>query len=277
MKKILVPIDFSKDSMNAFGHSINLANRLGADLRLIHVRKKKDYDQPFIIEGSESIYGKTVEDFCQGIIATYKNKYEAGGKLDFVVTRDKIYKGIIDQAVKDKTDIIMMGTHGVSGFEEFWLGSNSYRVVSKAPCPVWTVRSGFKSKDVRKIVLPIDAHRETRHKLPFTTELAEGLGAEVHIVDVRSTNRADIKKRLNRYAEQALSYIRERGVKAVRDSKYGSSIADITISYAVHNQADLIAIVSNQRGTPAKMHLSTTAQQMVNHSPIPILSIQPAF
>ncbi|UCG26779.1 MAG: universal stress protein [Bacteroidales bacterium] len=277
MKNILIPIDFSRDSMNALGHSVNLANNLGANLRLIHVRKNKDYDQPFVIEGTDSSYGKTVEDFCRGIVATYRKDYMAKGSFDFVVTRNKIYKGIIDQAAKDNTDIIMMGTHGVSGFEEFWLGSNSYRVVSKAPCPVWTVRHGFKQKTLKKIVVPIDAHRETRHKLPFTTELAKTIGAEIHVVDVRSTNRTDIKKRLAKYADQAVNFVKERGVKTIRDSKYGSNIADVTISYAVHVGADLISIVSNQKGTPSKMHLSTTAQQMVNHSPIPILSIQPTF
>lgn len=277
MKNILVPIDFSKDSMNAFMHSIVFANKMKANLRLINVRKSKDYDKPFILDTPDTGYGKTVEEFCSGIVSRYLQIYNAGGKFDFVIKEGKIYKVIIDQAAKDKTDLIIMGTHGISGFEEFWLGSNAYRVVSKAPCPVLTVGSGFKKKAIRKIVLPIDAHRETRQKLPFTAEMAKEFGAEVHVVDVRSTNRADIKKRLKNYSDQAMTYLKDRGIKGVRGSKHGSNVADITIAYAVHTGADLISIVSNQRGTPVNMHLSTTAQQMVNHSPIPILSIYPSL
>jgi len=277
MKNILVPVDFSKDAMNAFMHSILFANKLKANLRMIHVRKNKDYDEPFVLDGTDSGYRKTVEEFCQGIVSRYLQIYNAGGKLDFIIEKGKIYKAIVDQAKKDKTDIIIMGTHGISGFEEFWLGSNAYRVVSKAPCPVLTIRNGFKKKTIEKIVLPIDAHRETRQKIPITVELAKEFDAEVHVVDVRSTNRKDIKKRLNNYADQAMRYVEEHGVKGVRSSKYGSNIADITITYAVHLNAEIIAIVSNQRGTPTSMHLSTTAQQMVNHSPIPILSIYPDF
>jgi len=276
MKNILVPIDFSKDSMNAFMHSIIFANTLKANLRMINVRKSKDYDQPFIIKGTDSTYRKTVEDFCKGIVSKYQQIYNAGGKLDFVIQSGKIYKAIMDQATKDKTDLIIMGTHGVSGFEELFLGSNAYRVVSKAPCPVLTIRNGFKRKTIKKIILPIDAHTETRQKIPFTVELAKEFDAEIHVVDVRSTDRTDIKKKLKRYGDQAMQYVKDHGVKGVRSSKRGSNVADITIAYAVHANADIIAIVSNQRGTPLNMHLSTAAQQMVNHSPIPILSSHPS-
>jgi nucleotide-binding universal stress UspA family protein len=275
MENILVPIDFSKDAMNAFENAIAFANKLNSNLRIIHVRKTKDYDKPFVLKESDIQYGKTVEDFCNEIVEENKSKYKVGKEFDYVIVQGKIYKAIIEQAEKDKTDMIIMGTHGVSGFEEFWLGSNSYRVVSKSPCPVLTIRTGFRKRNINKIILPIDAHRETRQKVPFTTELAKMLDAEIHVVDVRSTKRKDVKERLKKYAKQASQYIEKRNIKVIRASRFGSDIADITISYAVHNNADLISIVSNQRGTPVKMGISTTAQQLVNHSPIPILSMHP--
>lgn len=271
MKKILVPIDFSKDSMHALKHALTLTGKVDAGLRIIHVRKNKDYDRPFIIEGSEIAYEKTVRNFCEEIINKYKNRQN----LDYVVARGKVYAKIVERALKDKTDMIIMGTHGVSGFEEFWLGSNSYRVVCQAPCPVLTIQYGFRKKNITKIVLPVDAYRDTRQKVPFTTELAAMVGAEIHIVEVRSTNESVIKKRLKKYADQVYDYVTKRKVKAIRDSLYGSSITDLTISYAVHVGAELISIVSNQRGTPVNMRISTFAQEMVNHSPIPVLSIYP--
>ncbi|MBA7576745.1 hypothetical protein ES708_18587 [subsurface metagenome] len=134
---------------------------------------------------------------------------------------------------------------------------------------------GFRKKSIKRIILPIDAYRETRKKVPFTTEIALSLGAEVHIVEVLSTKRKDIRKRLTKYAEQVFQYIDKYNIKIIRASRYGSDIVDLTISYAVHTGADLISIVSNQRGTPVKIGVSSTAQQLVNHSPIPILSMQP--
>ncbi len=277
MKSILVPIDFSKDSINALEHAIAMANKVKSNVRVLHVRKDKNYDEPFIIKGKEKEYGSTVDDFCKSLIEKNKSRYNGGGTFDYLIKVGKIYKVISDQAIKDKAFLIIMGTHGVSGFEEFWLGSNSYRVVCKAPCPVITVRHGFRKMSISKIVLPIDASRETRKKVPFTADLAAALEADVHVVSVRTTQRADIKKRLNNYVDQIGDYLKKRGIKIVTDELYGSDISDLTTSYGVHVGAELIAILSNQRGTPLNMHISSTAQQMVNHSPVPVLSIHPSY
>ncbi|MDX2443735.1 MAG: universal stress protein [Bacteroidales bacterium] len=277
MKNILVPVDFSKDSINALKHAIAIANKLKASLRILHVRKNKNYDSPFVIEGKENEYAKTVVEFCDNLVSTYKPKYKGKGTFDYLIRVGKIYKIITEQAELDNASLIVMGTHGVSGFEELWLGSNSFRVVGKSPCPVITVRNGFKKDKISKIVLPIDANRETRIKVPYTADLAEAFNAEVHIISVRTTERADIVKRLKNYATQASDYLEKRNITVIRDDIKGSNLAEITYTYGVHHGADLISIVSNQRGTPVNMPISTTAQHMVNHSPIPVLSIHPDY
>jgi len=279
MQNILVPVDFSKDSMNALNHGIYLANIFNQSLRIIHVRKDKNYDLPFVLKDKDKDkeYAKTTEEFCEEIVNKYKAKYQGGGDFDFVIRTGRIYKGITEQAEKDGSLMIVMGTHGISGFEEFWLGSNAYRVVCKAPCPVMTIRHGFRKKKIKKIILPIDARQDTRVKVPFTCELAQALKAEVHVIDVRETNARDVIARLNRYANQSAEYLEKRGVKTVRDSFKGSNVADLTIAYAVHVGAELISMVSNHRGNPMRMYLSSEAQEMVNHSPIPVLSVHPSY
>ncbi len=277
MKNILVPVDFSKDSINALHHAINIANKIKAHLSIIHVRKDKNYDEPFIIDGKEQEYGKTVDEFLKEIVDDAKKNYTGGGRVGYSVKVGRIYKAITDRAEEDRSYLIVMGTHGVSGFEELWVGSNAFRVVCKAPCPVLTIRGGFKKMELDKIILPIDAPKETRKKVPFTTEFAKALGAEIHVVAVRTTKRKDIVARLKKYVDQTAEYIENRGVKVVKSEVYGSNLADITYTYGVHKSGRVISIVSDLRGTPVSMGISTTAQQMVNHSPIPVLSIHPTY
>lgn len=277
MQNILVPVDFSKDSMNALDHGIYLANVLNLSLRVVYVRKDKNYDMPFVLADKDKAYSKTTEEFCEDIITRKKSKYKGKGTFDYVIREGRIYKGITDQAEKDHSLMIVMGTHGVSGFEEFWVGSNAYRVVCKAPCPVMTIRNGFRKKIIRKIVLPIDARMDTRVKVPFTCDLAKALKAEVHVIDVRETNNRDVMARLNRYADQSAEYLEKRGVKTIRASFKGGDIAELTYTYAVHIGAQLISMVSNHRGNPMRIYLSNEAQEMVNHSPIPILSVHPSY
>jgi len=276
MKNILVPVDFSKGSMHALEYAINIVNKIGGDLRILHVRKSKSYDQPFILKGSEKSYSKTVDEFCNEILGHYKEQYKGKSSFDYIITTGKIYKNVIDEAEKLDAGLIVMGTHGVSGFEELWVGSNSYRVVSKASCPVLTIRHGFKKKNVKKIILPIDVYKNTRQKVPVVAELAQKLGAEVHVLDVRTSDRKDIIYRLKKYGDQAFEYIDKQGIKVIRNSKKGGNIVDAIVAYGYHINADLVAISKLDRGTPGNQSISTAAQQMVNHSPIPVLSINPA-
>jgi nucleotide-binding universal stress UspA family protein len=256
MKNILVPVDFSKGSMHALEHAIKMINKIGGDLRILHVRKSKSYDQPFILKGSEKNYSKTVDEFCNEILSHYKEQYKGNGTFDYVITTGKIYKNVINEAKKIDAGLVVMGTHGVSGFEELWVGSNSYRVVSKASCPVLTIRHGFKKTNISKIILPIDVYKNTRQKVPI---VAEKFKAEVHVVDVRTSDSKDIIYRLKKYGDQAFEYIDKQGIKTIRKSKKGSNIVDVVIAYGCHINA-----------------VSSAAQQMVNHSPVPVLSITPS-
>ena len=276
MKNILVPVDFSKGSIHALEYAINAVNKIGGDLRILHVRKSKSYDQPFILKGSEKSYSKTVEEFCNEILGYYGEQYKGKGIFDYVITSGKIYKNVIDEAEKLDAGLIVMGTHGVSGFEELWLGSNAYRVVSKSSCPVLTIRHGFKRKNIKKIILPIDVYKNTRQKVPIVAEIAQKLGAEVHVLDVRTSDRKDVIYRLKQYGDQAFEYVEKQDVKVIRNAKKGSNIVDTIVAYGYQINADLIAISKLDRGTPGNQSISTAAQQMVNHSPIPVLSINPS-
>ena len=84
MKSILVPVDFSKDSINALEHAISIANQVKASIRILHVRKDKNYDEPFIIRGKEQEYGKTVEEFMDDIVKENKPRYKGEGDFDYV-------------------------------------------------------------------------------------------------------------------------------------------------------------------------------------------------
>lgn len=267
MKKILVPIDFSKDSMNAFEFAMNLTRSTQSSLKFIHVRKQKEYANPFVIQGHEKSYEKKVIDFCNKILKENKN----GLDLDYLIKTGKIYREIINLAISEESDLIVMGTHGVSGFEEFWMGSNSYKVVANSPCPVLTVRYGFQEKKIKGIILPIDAISNTRQKIPFTAEIAAKTGATVHVVEIRTTKQENIRKRLEQYAKQAEDYLSNQNIPVLRDHLSGSDFTDMVLKYAIHNDAQLISIVGARRGSP--LSISTVSQQMVNHSLIPVLTI----
>lgn len=94
------------------------------------------------------------------------------------------------------SDIIILGTHGVSGFEEFFMGSNAFRVVTEAQCPVMSVQVHSTKVGFNDIVLPIDNSPASRQKVRFAVELAKHYDSKIHIAGILTLNYKDIRQSL---------------------------------------------------------------------------------
>ncbi|HNW97144.1 MAG TPA: universal stress protein [Bacteroidales bacterium] len=270
-KEILVAIDFSKCSIKALEFAISIANYMDANIMMVYV------DKP---QSTESIYSKRGLEHQEKLV----NKFEKlikqfasslNGKMEYKIRKGKVYIEISNQAKYSDSYLIVAGTHGVTGFEEFWIGSNAYRIVTSAPCPVITIREAFiwNKKHISKIILPIDSSIETRQKVPFTTELAKLFGAEIHVLGIHSTKVKDVIALMESYARQAMDYIRENNIPCHYKKIFSENITLGTIDYAKEIKAELIAVMSEQEGSTKNIWLGTYAQQMVNHSPVPVLII----
>lgn len=271
-KIILVAIDFSKCSIKALEYAICMANEMNANVLMVYVDKPQSTESVYSRRGSE--YMEKINKLFEKILKKYHNQLK--GKLDYKIRKGKVYVEISNQAKYSDVHLIVAGTHGVSGFEEFWIGSNAYKIVTSAPCPVITIRESFiwNQKHFKKIILPIDSTMETRQKVKFTTELAKYFNSEIHVLGVYSTNVKDVKNIVESYSKQALDYIEQAGVKCERHFKLCENISEGAIEYAKENRAELIAIMTDQEKSAKNIWLGPYAQQMVNHSPVPVLSIQ---
>jgi nucleotide-binding universal stress UspA family protein len=170
--------------------------------------------------------------------------------------------------------MVIAGTHGVSGFEEFWIGSNAYRIVTYAPCPVITIRTSYDfNSGIKHIVVPIDSTLETRQKIPFATKLAKYFKSDIHVLSMYTTSIRAVRQRVDHYSKQVTKYLEEENVKYTLESVDAENVTNATIDYATKVNADVITIMTEQETTTANLFLGAYAQQMVNHSPIPVLSV----
>ncbi len=272
MRQILVAIDFSKCAVHSLEYAISIANRIKADILMVYVDNTTS---------NESIFQESPFDYKKEIIANFQElmeKYESWmehGKLSYKLRKGKVHHEIANQAKYIDAFLIVTGTHGVSGFEEFWIGSNAYRIVTYAPCPVITIRTNYTVKEkVDKIILPIDSSLETRQKLPFTSQFARFYNSKIHIVSLYSTSIKAIQSRVDDYTKQVEKYLEDVGVQFVTEIIEAENITKSTIDYAESVEADIISIMTEQETTTASLFLGAYAQQMVNHSSIPVLSIK---
>ncbi len=271
MKKIVVALDFSSGSIHALKYAIQIANKAGANILMIWVDKTSSPD---------SIYSTSIESYRGEVIKRFKDlisEYQpqlTGGKLDYKLRKGKIYAEVVNTAKSKNADIIITGSHGVSGFEEYWIGSNANRVVGHAYCPVITVRNGFKIKhDINTIVVPIDHSNHTLTKIPFTAELATLFGSKIHLAVIFSTNLKTMHKRIENFTDKAKKYFTQANVSFVVERIQSQNATKAAIDYAKSVEADLIAIITEKDDTKGSGLIGPSAQQIVNHSPIPVLSV----
>lgn len=273
MRPIVVGVDFSSSSIHAIEYAIPLANKLGTDIILVWVDK-------FI--PTESIYPDTSIDTRNeakkrftALIIQYKKELAEGIKMEYKLRKGKIYHELEILARNVNAMMIIAGSHGLSGYEEYWMGSNAYKIVTYASCPVITVRFDFTiNANIDKILVPIASSPETLQKLPFIAKLAKVFNSEVHIIATHYSNLKSIQRIAGKYGNQAVQYFKDQKIRNIYDDIVSEDITKGVLSYATAIEADLIGIMTDQE-TPANILLGPHSQRLINQSPQPVMCMHP--
>ncbi len=270
-KTILVGIDFSECSINALEHAISIAEKAAADVVMIWVNRPENGKEIFRVD-QEHIVAEVISRFKE-LVGQYQSQLK-NNTISFLVKAGKVYQEIVNTAEELDAFLIVVGTHGSSGFEEFWIGSNAFRIVTATERPIITIRAGVDiHRPISNIVMPIDSTVESRQKVPITSLIAKYFNAKVHILVMHTTTIEEIRLRVDEYVQQVERYLFENQIDFVKKTIETHQITEATLEYAVKIKANLISIMDEQERMPSNLWMGTFAQQMVNHSPIPVLSV----
>lgn len=278
IEKILVPVDFSSASLAALDHAVFIAGQINAEVILLHVHETQGFSTTvrkllFKSSGEEKVLIDSVEEKFREIADQHSGKARITTMTSN--SEDKIYKQIIDKAAQVGADLIVMGTHGTKGMENFLGGSNTFRVAASSPCPVFSVHREQKAPHIRNLVLPIDSSKETREKVDDAIFVAKQFGATVHILGVSSSDDTDVLNRIKLVVNQVKHYMEEDQISCITAFAHGKNITSLTLEYARQVNADLIMIMTEQELNSAGFFMGPYAQQMINQSSIPVMSVRP--
>jgi nucleotide-binding universal stress UspA family protein len=274
MANIIAAIDFSDCSVNALEHAVSIASRGALDIHMVWVNNPSVTKTTIFSDLSAGLVEEMRKQLSK-LVEKYSPELP-DSTIDFVIREGKIYREIIDEAKEMESLCIIMGTHGISGFEQFWIGSNANKLISMSPCPVITIRAGVDPKtEMRVILLPVDSTLDTRQKVPFTAYLALLFESEIYVLAIYASKYKSIQRRVDMYADQVCTFLQEEGIKFHRDVLNCDNLTTGTIDYAKRIRANLISIMTEQETSPFNLLVGPYAQQMVNNSPYPVLSINP--
>jgi Universal stress protein UspA and related nucleotide-binding proteins len=268
MKTIIVPLDFSDESLTGLNLALMLAKKTGANIQLVNVIGKNTGDNKELIEKENQLAKMKFEEILQKC----REKGNINCALNYTIKEGKVFKEIADLADKFDDVLTVLSTHGASGFEELFIGGNAYKITSHSRNPVITVRRSKISSNIDQIVLPLDITFQTREKVPYTVELAKIFSSKIHLLTIRLSNLNSIEKKLHQYAEQVASYLETHKIPYTVEHLHGNNLTDLTLDYSQSVDADLISIMTEQEKSASNLLLGNFAHQMINKAFIPVLS-----
>jgi len=144
IKKILVAVDSSKPATQITHKAIELAKSFGADLSILHIISPPTYiDLGYANVGRMGEMESTEKKHALRLVDKLKNKAiesDITVKTEILIGHTSVVKAIIEYAEKNKMDLIIVGSRGMTGFKKMLLGSVASGVVTYAHCPVMVVK-----------------------------------------------------------------------------------------------------------------------------------------
>jgi nucleotide-binding universal stress UspA family protein len=183
--RILCPIDFSDASTHAVQHAAQLALWYGARLRVLHVQPATGTTlsvgaavAPLVHTGQVTELRERVAAFCAAAVA-------GAAEPEIEIADGEPVTGILEQATAWPASLVVMGTHGLSGFQHLVLGSVTEKVLRKAVCPVFTVppRAQTTSRlPFRRVLCPVDFSDSCMAAARAAASLARAAGGELTLL-----------------------------------------------------------------------------------------------
>jgi nucleotide-binding universal stress UspA family protein len=278
-KRILIPIDFSASSLHSIEYAAEIAQKIDAELHILHVVETYDFNAKV---GVALDYKDALTREAEGILDDFRNQHTKmwGLPMHTHLRNGKTYSEIIRMSKVLRPEFIVMSTHGASGMgdlQKYFLGSNAYRVVNHAKCPVLTIRKAKRNPTFKNILVPIDVTTHSEQKVERAIRWAKAFGSTIHAISI--SERVDairLKGRKPEFRlERIVKQIQAAGVPCKSAAFHNKPVAETVLGYAVETRADVIFIMTHrERGSTTKF-LGSTARNIVENSPVPVLSVHP--
>lgn len=277
MKNIIVPTDFSKEAGFAAEGAALLAKKLGSNVQLLHVVETPS-EQSYNVTGEvrgpstiDDIYLIKLVERVQKQFDNIMNKpYFKGIKVSYQIDVGNVLPSIKRAVSKTKADLVIMGTQGVSGWNEVLIGSNTEKVVRMISCPVLTVKSRLKLANLKSIVFATDMGTKQAKVIARVKDFQSALKAKLHIVTINTP--ANFRSDRITYPKLE-SFAKSNKLSNYTLNIYNDAVeGDGIMSFAIQKKAGMIAMATHGRTGLSHILSGSIAEEIVNHSKIPVLT-----
>lgn len=278
MQRFLLPTDFSENASHALRVAATLATKVKAKLELIHINTAVAYSPPLPEYYGGDLYD-TTEYYETAARELHNIKKEITESPDFagLEMETRIEEGFLFSSVRriaeeDKVDLVVMGTKGASGVNEFFIGSNTEKVIRTAPCAVLTVPEKSGEFNPKVVVMPTTLRKDQAPVFEWIAQLQKVFPLKVKVLYLNNPADLDDDKEIEKTVQGFADAAGLRDVETFGSTSTFNEESAI-LSFAQEQKADLIAMVTHQRKGLSHLLFGSLTEDAANHSDIPVLSI----
>ena len=260
--KLLVPTDFTEVAHTAINHAVRIAETTKGEVILLNVVKSKEEVSPATEKMAEE--EKIAKSFYSDC------------KVKSVVRIGNIFDDIGQAADEIGANLIIMGTHGASGWQKV-VGSHALKVITNSSVPFIVVQKQIMRPSVYdNIVVPLDLHNETKQKLEIVSSMANYFKSKVHLISPYESDEFLLHK-LKANIAWGKKYLSGKGVKSdAHIGAKGANFIDEIFNLTADVDADLISIMNLQKNSLMGMLGSAYEQSLItNELQTPVLCVNP--
>ncbi|CAA0262713.1 Universal stress protein, UspA family [Tenacibaculum maritimum] len=276
MKKIIVPVDFSKHSEYALKAAALLAKKNNSEVYVLHMLD--------LHEVSMNDSGRFQQEKAAFFLKLAEKKFKDFLKKDFlkeihitpIIKHFKVFSEINEIADKEGADLIIMGSHGVSGMKEFFIGSNTEKVVRHAKIPVLIVKKEYANLSFDDVVFASDFSERSVASYKKALKILKGLESKMHLLYVNTPNE-NFKNDLE--MEQMAAHFLNKAEGNLERLDEVNYVCDYSVEKGVLNfansiGANLIAVSTHGRKGLSHIFRGSVSEDLANHSSLPIITFK---
>ncbi len=274
MKKILVPTDFSECSEYAVEVAAQLCRHHGATLHLLHIIELPIYGtdafEPNITDIGESLFLQqiTQKNFENLMQKPYLKDIEVVKILQYSNVFENITKGSKEHNI----DLIVMGSHGTNGFNDYFIGSNTEKIVRMSKCPVLTIKKRHTEFKIEDLIFASDFKRKDNPHFDLLFKIVEQFNPVIHLLKVITPEDFEKTRDSNKLIND---FIKRHSIKDYTINIYNDyNIEHGILEFARELDIDLIALTTEGRTGFSRLFSSSLTEDIVNHAHRPVLSLK---
>lgn len=278
MKKILVPTDFSTNSKHALRYAAELAIAMGAKLEILHANTVVAYATPvpeyFPLEGYAA---QDYDDSAADELHSLKRDLTDLLKFEKLEIETRVEEGFLHSTMRrtaeeDGCDLIVMGTKGASGATEFFVGSNTEKVIRTAPCPVLAVPEDSGDFTLKSVVLATTLKPDQAVAFNLLGEWQKSFPFDLKVLYLNNPAGLDSMDEIEAANQKFCAEVGLKNADVFASSNtFNEELA--ILRFAEECDANLIVMATHQRRGLSHLLFGSLAEDTTNHSEIPVLSV----